>query len=201
MGPVASGGPGHGPGSAVAPVSAPRVGSGVAPAGTPGAAAPAPTPTPLSVEVRLADAGRLVNTGEWEQAAVVLEKARRENPDDARPAYELANLCLEHKRWAEGAQAARAAGDRDHAYRGDERLVNNLIVSLGTDKGYERSEDVLHGFGAGAVPFLKTAAAHDKNPVVRERAAELLRSHASARTPGRPGPSSSRSSHKSFFSR
>jgi len=139
---------------------------------------------------------------------VVLQKAEKEHPEDAAVAADLANLALEHKRWAEGAQAARSAGQHDPKWRGDERLVKNLIRALGSDKGYERTEDVLHGFGSPAIPYLKKAAAHDKNPVVRERAAELLRERSNSRsasrgTFSRPAPASSRksSSNRSIFTR
>jgi len=167
----------------------------------PVAAAPLP-----SAESRRADAERLVAANEWEQALVVLQKAEKEHPDDAAVAADLANLALEHKRWAEGAQAARVAGQRDPKWRGDERLVKNLIRSLGSDKGYERTEDVLHGFGPPAIPFLKKAAAHDKNPMVRERAAELLRERSNSRaTRGTfsrsPSPGRKSSSGHSIFTR
>lgn len=167
------------------------------------AVGPAP-PAPPATEQRLADAERLVAAGEWEQALVVLEKARRENPSSAAAAYQHANLALEHKRWAVGAQAARAAADRDAAYKSDERLVKNLIRSLASDKGYEKTEDVLHAFGPGAVPFLKEAAARDQSPVIRQRAAEVLRSRDGGRAASRPGPrepSRKSSSSRSFFSR
>jgi epoxyqueuosine reductase QueG len=114
----------------------------------------------------------------------------------------LANVSLEHKHWVQGAEAARVAGERELKYRGDERLVKNLIHALGNDKGYEKTEDVLHGFGAGPVPFLKEAAAHDKSPVVRQRAAELLRSRAPSSRPSSRSPAATRkSSGHSFFSR
>jgi hypothetical protein len=78
--------------------------------------------------------------------------------------------------------------------------VRNLISALGTDRGYEKSEDVLHAFGTPAVPFLKEAAAHDKSPLVRQRAAEVLRSRDAGRgTTGTRTPS--RKSSGSFFSR
>ena len=146
--------------------------------------------------------------GEWEQALVVLQKAHHENPQDAGIAYDLANAALEHKRWVVGAEAARVAGQRDNHYRSDERLVKNLIRGLASDVGYERTEDVLHGFGAAAVPLLKDAAAHDKNPVVRQRAEEILRgrgnnARASRRTFSRPAPATAHrsSSSKPLFSR
>ena len=164
-----------------------------APAPAPPAVAP---PTP-SADSRRADAERLVAANEWEQALVVLQKAEKEHPEDGAVAADLANLALEHKRWAEGAQAARVAGQRDPKWRGDERLVKNLIRSLGSDKGYERTEDVLHGFGPPAVPFLKKAAAHDKSPVVRERAAELLRERSNSRSSRGPFSRSPSPSHKS----
>jgi len=151
----------------------------------------------------------LVEKGEWEQALVVLQKAHREDPEDAAVSYDLANVCLEHKRWSEGAAAARVAAQRDNKYRADERLVKNLIHALGSDKGYEKTEDVLHGFGAPAVPWLKDAAAHDKDPQVRERAADILRSRGTrlssnsrGSTFNRPAPPPARnSSNRSIFSR
>jgi len=166
---------------------------------------PPAAPSP-SAESRRADAERLVAANEWEQALVVLQKAEKEHPEDAAVAADLANLALEHKRWAEGAQAARVAGQRDAKWRGDERLVKNLIRSLGSDKGYERTEDVLHGFGPPAVPYLKKAAAHDKNPVVRARAAELLRERSNSRSSRAtfsrsPSPARKSSSSRSIFTR
>ncbi|MES1172457.1 MAG: serine/threonine-protein kinase, partial [Bacteroidota bacterium] len=163
------------------------------------AAAPS---SPPSTADRLANARELTAAGEWEQAMVVLQKARRENADSGEAAYELANLALEHKRWWEGAQAARAAGERDARYKSDARLVKSLIRSLASDKGYEKTEDVLHGFGAGATPFLKDAAAHDKSRTIRQRAAELLRSRDGGRTFSRPASVARKPTpSRSFFSR
>ena len=173
------------------------------PVAWPPAAGPRSVP-PLATDERLANAQRLVSAGEWEQALVVLQKAHREDPQSAAAAYDLANLSLEHKRWLEGAQAARVAGEREPKYRGDDRLIKNLIHALGNDKGYEKTEDVLHGFGAGPIPLLKEAAAHDKDRLVRQRAAELLRSRGGNRL-GARGSSSSAPTRKpsshSFFSR
>jgi serine/threonine-protein kinase len=185
--------------------SAPASGTAASP---PSKGAPEAAPGP-SAQERQADAARLLDKGEWEQALVVLQKAHRENPEDAQVSYALANVCLEHKRWGEGAAAARAAAQRDTKYRGDERLVKNLIHALGSDKGYEKTEDVLHGFGAPAVPWLKDAAAHDKDPQVRERAADILRSRGTrvssnsrASTFSRPpAPAQRSSSNRSIFSR
>lgn len=171
------------------------------------APAAAPNAAPPSADSARAEAARLVTAGQWEQALTVLQKAQRQQPESGAVAADLANLALEHKRWAEGAQAARAAGQRDPHLRSDERLVKNLIRALASDKGYERTEDVLHGFGTPAAPYLKAAAAHDKNPIVRERAAEILRERGGARsanhsTFSRPSPPSRKaSSNHSIFSR
>jgi len=215
--PVGSAGDGKGktvaraaPGSGAAAVGTGPAASppeGAAEAATRPASSGAP-PAP-SAQERQADAARLLDKGEWEQALVVLQKARRENPEDAQVSYALANVCLEHKRWSEGAAAARVAAQRDAKYRGDERLVKNLIHALGNDKGYEKTEDVLHGFGAPAAPWLKDAAAHDKDPQVRERAADILRSRGTrlssnsrSSTFSRPAtPAPRGSSNRSIFSR
>jgi eukaryotic-like serine/threonine-protein kinase len=169
-----------------------------APAGAavdPAAADRPPAPPGPSVAQRLADADRLVAAGEWEQALVVLDKARRDDPQNVETAYRLANVYFENKRYGEGVAPARLAG-RDVRFRGDERLVKNLIRSLGSDRSYDRSAEVLRGFGAPAVPFLKEAAAGDKNPQVRQRAAEILqpKGRVSARGTGsRPSSSGGRS--------
>ena len=209
--PAAGAGGGSGAGVGVAlsksPVAAakplPTVGAKVAVDTTPiPVTVRPPAPSAPSEQERMADADRLIGTGEWEQAIVVLGKAHHEHPDSAVASYRLANLLLDHKRWGEGAQAARLCAQRDPKYRADETLVKNLIRSLAIDKGYEKTEDVLHGFGAGAVPFLKHAAAHDGNPVVRQRAAELLRGHDGSRNRSRVPSSPARtSSSRSLFSR
>jgi eukaryotic-like serine/threonine-protein kinase len=151
-----------------------------------------PAPPPPSVAERLADADRLVAAGEWEQALVVLGKARRDDPQSAGTNYRLANVYFENRRYGEGVEPARLAAERDARLRGDERLVKNLIRSLGSDRSYDRSADVLRGFGAPAVPFLKEAAAHDKNPVVRQRAADILqvKSRVTTRSGGGSRPAS-----------
>jgi serine/threonine-protein kinase len=173
---------------------------------TPIAAAPSTTTTAATaratVDERLSRADGLLASGDWEAARAVLEKTHREHPDDATVSYRLANLLLENKRWSEGAQAARAAGQHDRKFRSDERLVKNLIRALGTDKGYEKTEDVLHDFGAGPTPLLKDAAARDPNPLIRRRAAELLRSRDDGRARGNTTrPAARTSSSRPFFSR
>jgi hypothetical protein len=185
--------------SPVAPVAP------VAPAATPAPAAPAPGGKTVAAEERFRDADALIAKGEWEQALVVLEKARKENPRRPEAAYRLANTALEHKRWSEGAEAARAAAAEEPKYRSDERLVKNLIRSLVNDRGYEKSESVLQGFGPGPVPLLREAAAHDESRIVRQRAGELLESRGGASRPRTMPTSSSRPpSHppsRPFFSR
>ncbi|HEY4188259.1 MAG TPA: protein kinase [Polyangia bacterium] len=206
------------PSGAQQPAPSVAVAAAPAPLVPPPLAIPAPTPAPSkaataaapatpSVEDRRAEAAKLVTAGDWEQALALLQKAEHEHPENGAVAADLANVALEHKRWGEGAQAARQAGQRDPQWRGDERLVKNLIHTLSSDKGYEKTEDVLHGFGAPAVPFLKKAAAHDKNPMVRERAAEILHERGNSRGSSRstfnrpPPPRKASSSNHSIFTR
>jgi hypothetical protein len=189
------------------------VGAGGAPRGKPGErqpAAPAPTaPAPgvkaVAADERFRDADALISKGEWEQAIVVLEKARKENPRRPEAAYRLANAALEHKRWSEGAEAARAAAVEEPKYRSDERLVKNLIRSLINDRGYEKSESVLQGFGPGPVPLLREAAAHDESRTVRQRAGEILESRGAVSRPRTTATSSARppshAASRPFFSR
>ena len=168
------------------------------PTGAPGEAAP----PAVDVSQRFHEADGLLEKGAWEQALVVLEKARKENPRRAEAAYRLANIALEHRRWSEGAESARIAATEDPKYRSDERLVHNLIRALGSDRGSEKGEPVLKGFGAGAVPFLKDAAAHDPSRIVRQRAEEILDNGrgAPSRPRGAVGSGPKPSSHP-FFSR
>jgi hypothetical protein len=183
---------------------APR-GKAADPSSSTAPAAPVTEPKALAAEERFRDADALISKGEWEGALVVLEKARKENPRRPDAAYRLANAALEHKRWSEGADAARAAAAEDPKYRSDERLVKNLIRSLVSDRGYEKSESVLQGFGPGPVPFLREAAAHDESRIVRQRAGEILESRGAASRPRTTVTSSTRpASHapsRPFFSR
>jgi hypothetical protein len=170
------------------------------PTGAPGEAAP--PAVAVDVSQRFHEADGLLEKGAWEQALVVLEKARKENPRRAEAAYRLANTALEHRRWSEGAESARIAATEDPKYRSDERLVHNLIRALGSERGSEKGEPVLKGFGAGAVPFLKDAAAHDPSRIVRQRAEEILDNGrgAPSRPRGAVGSGPKPSSHP-FFSR
>jgi hypothetical protein len=137
----------------------------------PTAAVAAPT---ASVADRLAEARRLLASGDWEHARQALEALRADAPDDAESAYLLATIDLEHHRFAEGLAAAQVATRKNPALKADPDLVRDEIAALASDPAYERAQALLRGAGASATPFLKDAARRDPNPKIRERAAATL---------------------------
>ena len=141
-----------------------------APAGAP----MAPVAPTASVADRLAEARRLVASGDWEHARQALEALRADAPDAAESAYLLATIDLEHHRFAEGLAAAQVATRKNPALKADPDLVRDEIAALASDPAYERAQVLLRGAGASATPFLKDAARRDPNPKIRERAAATL---------------------------
>jgi hypothetical protein len=104
----------------------------------------------------------------------VLNRLRADHPDDAEAPYLLAMTYFDHRRWADGLAAAQVAVQKNPALKNDPDLIKGAIASLTSDRGYERSQAFLRSLGPAATPFVKTAAHHDPNQRVRDRAAELL---------------------------
>jgi len=130
---------------------------------------------------------------------MILRKALHDDPSNASPLYELANVYLEHERWSDGFQNARVAAAREPRYRSDARLVGNLVHALRNEKAAPRATEVLRGFGADARPLLKAAAAEEKNPAARKRLSDLA-----GLTPApvrKKAPAAPARTSKPFFSR
>jgi serine/threonine-protein kinase len=125
-------------------------------------------------DARLEEARVLVARGEWERAVALLEALRAERPEAAEPAYLLATIQLDHRRFADGLANAQVAAKKDPTLKSDPDLVKGVIQALASDTSYERAQTFLRGSGAAATPFIKEAARRDPNAKVRDRAAELL---------------------------
>jgi hypothetical protein len=162
-----------------APVAqAPSTRAQAAPASTPAPAAPAAAAAltaPAVEDPRVEQARQLVADGKTDAAIALLGQLGAEKPDDADAPYLLATIYFDAHRWSEGLAAAEAAVRKNPALAADGDLIRGAIRSLASPRGTERSEAYLRGLGAPALPFLKEASLRDKNPRVRERAAEILR--------------------------
>ena len=176
----------------------------VASASAPGAAGPvrvppssappsAPTPSGPS-SARLAEARRLVATGDKDAALTILADLRTTEPENADVPYLQALVFLDARRVPDGVAAAQLAVRKDPALRGDPDLVKALLRSLANDRGYERAQGFLRSLGQPALPFIREAARQDPSPKIRDRANEILGG-------GGRGWSSSRSSGSSLFKR
>jgi serine/threonine-protein kinase len=135
---------------------------------------PASHVAPAGGDARLEEARVLVARGEWERAIALLETLRAERPDAAEPAYLLATIQLDHRRFSDGLAAAQLAARKDPTLKSDPDLIKGVIQALASDTSYERAQAFLRGSGAAATPFIKEAARRDPNAKVRDRASELL---------------------------
>jgi len=186
-------------------VSTPRPPSGPFAAGAT-AAGPVPVPAPAAPVAdgdRMAEAERLLRADEWEQAVVVLNKLRREQPENAAAPHLLATVYFSRRRWSEGLDAAQATIRKDPGYKADEALIKGAIRSLVSDRTYDRSQAFLRSLGGPATPYIQEAARTDESRKVRERAAEILGGGGGRNAFGRnaSGSSSRSSSSRSIFSR
>jgi tetratricopeptide (TPR) repeat protein len=164
-------------GRGLRPNRSPEVATGHPVPAAPPARPPAPgaPPAPAASDpARLEEARGLIARGEIDQAIAVLNRLRADHPDDAEAPYLLAMTYFDHRRWADGLAAAQIAVQKNPTLKSDPDLIKGAIASLASDRGYERSQAFLRSLGAAATPFVKTAARHDTNPRVRDRAEELL---------------------------
>ena len=155
------------------PSSAPTPSRSARSAAVPAPVAPAVI-APAPEDPRVEEARQLVAAGQAGKAIEVLDRLRAEKPTDADAPYLLATIYFDTRRWSEGLAAAQAAVRENPALRTDGDLIRGVIRSLASDRGYPRSEAFLRTLGAPAQPFIKEAAHRDPNPLVRQRAADIL---------------------------
>jgi predicted Zn-dependent protease len=150
----------------------------------PAAEVPTPPAPPAAARPirRAEDAARLIRQGRHDEALSGLLRLRRQQPKAGYVHYLIGNLYFQRRSWTNALDSYRVALRHKPAYRRYRSINANAIRALASDRTRRNATSlILRSIGKAALPFLRRAAAHDKNPKVRKRAAFLAKKLASRR--------------------
>ena len=135
-----------------------------------------PAPPQPQLATTLHDALELIQQGKRDLALASLRSLRKKNPKSAYIPFLLGNLYYDQRWWSVAMDDYADAIKKNAAYRTNATLNRNVIRMLSSNKTQTRAANFLKiTIGRAAVPYLKQAAAHEDNPVVKKQAAVLAR--------------------------
>ena len=124
----------------------------------------------------LHDAVLLIKAGKRELALASLRQLQKKTPSSAYIPFLLGNLYYDQRWWGVAMDEYALAIRKNAAYRSNATLNRNVIRMLSSPKTQQKATNFLRGtIGHPAHEYLRQAAAHEDNPVIRKRAAELAR--------------------------
>lgn len=135
----------------------------------------APTPAAPQLATNLHDAVLLIQAGKREEAIASLRILQKKQIKSAYIPFLLGNLYFDKTWWSVSMDNYAQAIHVNPAYKNNGVISRNLIKMLASAKTRSRASSFLRGMGHPAAPYVKYAAAHDPNPVVKKYAASLVR--------------------------
>jgi eukaryotic-like serine/threonine-protein kinase len=118
----------------------------------------------------------MIKQGHKALALASLRKLWKDQPNSAYIPFLLGNLYFDKKWWRVSLDHYRAAIKKNAEYRKNAVLNRNVIRMLGSAKTRQIATNFIRGvIGSHAKPHLKWASQHEKNPVVRRQAQNLVR--------------------------
>ncbi|HEY1546880.1 MAG TPA: serine/threonine-protein kinase [Kofleriaceae bacterium] len=136
--------------------------------------APAPEATPqLATSVH--DAVNLIKDGKRDLALASLRSLEPRNLKSAYIPFLLGNLYFDQRWWSVAMDHYAEAIKKNPEYRQNPTINRNVIKMLGSPKTQGRATAFLRTIGHPAAIYLKFAATHEPNAVVRKQAANLAR--------------------------
>jgi len=140
------------------------------------AAAAARTPTPTHLASSVHEAVQMIKAGKRDLALSSLRVLEKKNPHSAYIPFLMGNLYFDKRWWSVAMDHYRKAIRTNSAYRANSTLNRNVIRMLGSAKTRGKAVYFLRKtIGHRSRPYLKSAATHDPNALVRKHAASLLR--------------------------
>ena len=134
---------------------------------------PAPAPA-LARSVH--DAVLLIKQGKKALALASLHALYKKQPNSGYIPFLLGNLYFDKTWWSVSMDYYRTAIKRNGGYRNNAVLNRNVIRMLASTKTRQTATNFLRGvIGRPSLPYLKYAAAHEQNPIVRKQAATVAR--------------------------
>jgi eukaryotic-like serine/threonine-protein kinase len=136
----------------------------------------APTPAAPQLVTNLHDAVALITDGKRDLALASLRNLASKSPKSAYIPFLLGNLYFDQRWWSVAIDHYADAIKKNAEYRQNPTINRNVIKMLGSPKTQNRAAGFLRGtIGHPALIYLKFAATHEPNAVVRKQAAVLAR--------------------------
>jgi TolA-binding protein len=136
--------------------------------------APAPSTPQLATSVH--DAIALIKDGKRDLALASLRNLAVKQPPSAYIPFLLGNLYFDQRWWSVAMDHYAEAIRKNAEYRQNPTINRNVIKMLGSPKTQARATSFLRNtIGHPAAIYLKFAATHEPNPIVRKQAAALAR--------------------------
>jgi len=133
-------------------------------------------PAAPQLATNLHDAVTLIKDGKRELALASLRALATKNPHSAYIPFLLGNLYFDQRWWSVAMDHYADAIKKNAEYRQNPTINRNVIKMLSSPKTQQRATNFLRGtIGHPAAVYLKFAAVHEANPVVRKQAAMLSR--------------------------
>ena len=133
------------------------------------------TPAAPQLATNVHDAVLLIQAGQREEAIASLRGLQKKQPKSAYIPFLLGNLYFDKTWWSVSMDNYAQAIHVNAAYKNNGVISRNLIKMLASGRTRNRATNFLRGIGHPASPYIKYAAAHDPNPVVKKYAAALAK--------------------------
>ncbi len=144
-----------------------------APASNEEAEKKAPTAPQLATNVH--DAVNLIKAGHREEALASLRVLKKRSPASAYVPFLMGNLHFDKTWWSVAMDNYAEAIHKNAQYKSNPVINRNLIKMLSSSRTRTRASNFLRGIGHPGAIYVKYAAAHDPNPVVKKTAAALAK--------------------------
>lgn len=134
-----------------------------------------PAPEKVQLATNQHDAVVLIQQGHREEAIASLRMLHVKQPKSAYVPFLLGNLYFDKMWWSVAMDNYAQAIHINQAYKSNGVISRNLIKMLASAKTRGRAGKFLLGMGRPAAPYLRYAAAHDPNPIIKKSAAGLAK--------------------------
>ena len=133
-------------------------------------------PRPDMPATNIHDALGMIKDGKRDLALASLRAIWKKEPASAYIPFLLGNLYFDQRWWSVAMEHYRAAIAKNPEYKNNPTLIRNIIRMLASTKTQAGASLFLHRtIGHPAAAYLKNAATHEDNPIVRRQAAALAK--------------------------
>ena len=122
------------------------------------------------------EAVRMIQANQDELALASLRQIWKKTQKSAYIPFLLGNLYFDKRWWSVAMDHYKIAIAKNAGYKKNATLIRNIIKTLGSVKTNKRAQVFLRStIGRSSLPYLKAAAAHEKNPHIKKWAAYMTK--------------------------